>query len=185
MTLIRWQTLPEFDTVRRQLDRLVDELTPNYEAFVKRVDITWTPAVELETKPDAFILRVQLPGIDAKTVDVQVSRNSVTVSGERKLTQPAAATAAQADRMADQPVDADQPADADQPGQAVNESADQPVGHGYIRSEFRYGKFHRVIGLPAAVQNDQVAADYADGILTLTLPREQAVRPNVVKVNVG
>jgi HSP20 family protein len=54
---------------------------------------------------------------------------------------------------------------------------------GYVRSEFRYGKFYRVITLPAAVQNEQVQADYTDGILTLTLPREQTVRPTVVKVN--
>jgi hypothetical protein len=39
MTLIRWQTLPEFETVRRQMERFVDELTPNYEALAKRVDI--------------------------------------------------------------------------------------------------------------------------------------------------
>ena len=146
MTLIRWQTLPEFETVRRQMERFVDELTPNYEALVKRVDIDWTPAIELETQPDAFIVRAQLPGLDRQAVDVQVSRNGVAIAGERKF-----------------------PTQADDKG--------------HIRSEFRYGKFHRVIALPAAVQNEQVTADYTDGILTLTLPREQAVRPSVVKVN--
>jgi HSP20 family protein len=55
--------------------------------------------------------------------------------------------------------------------------------NGYLRSEFRYGKFSRVIPLPAAVQNDQVKADFKDGVLTLTLPRVQAVKPSVVKVN--
>jgi HSP20 family protein len=146
MTLIRWQTLPEFETVRRQMERFVDELTPNYEALAKRVDIDWTPAIELETQPDAFILRAQLPGIDPQAVDVQVSRTGVSLAGERKLVSPA-------------------------------------EDKGYVRSEFRYGKFYRVITLPAAVQNEQVQADYTDGILTLTLPREQTVRPTVVKVN--
>lgn len=55
--------------------------------------------------------------------------------------------------------------------------------NGFFRSEFRYGKFQRVIPLPTEVQNDQVKADFKDGILTLTLPRLQAVKPSVVKVN--
>jgi len=38
---------------------------------------------------------------------------------------------------------------------------------GYF-TEFRYGKFQRVIALPVAVQNDQVQAEFKDGILTLT-----------------
>lgn len=54
-----------------------------------------------------------------------------------------------------------------------------------FRSEFRYGKFHRMITLPAAVQNDQVHADFTNGILTLTLPRYQAVKPAVVKLNLA
>ncbi|BAS55823.1 MULTISPECIES: Hsp20/alpha crystallin family protein [Leptolyngbya] len=52
-----------------------------------------------------------------------------------------------------------------------------------LRSEFRYGKFRRVISLPAPVQNDQAKAELKDGILTLTLPRLQAVKPTIVKLN--
>jgi len=52
-----------------------------------------------------------------------------------------------------------------------------------VRSEFRYGSFRRVVPLPVEVQNDQVKAEFGDGVLTLTLPKIQATRPNVVKVN--
>ena len=54
---------------------------------------------------------------------------------------------------------------------------------GYFRTEFRYGKFQRVIALPVAVQNDQVQAEFKDGILTLTLPKVTEARRKVVKVN--
>jgi len=54
-----------------------------------------------------------------------------------------------------------------------------------FRSEFRYGKFQRVIGLPVAVQNEQVQADFKDGILTLTLPKVTEARRKVVKVNLA
>lgn len=42
---------------------------------------------------------------------------------------------------------------------------------GTFKSEFRYGKFHRTVKLPVAVDNGQVTADYTNGVLTLTLPK--------------
>ncbi|HAA31406.1 MAG TPA: molecular chaperone [Cyanobacteria bacterium UBA8553] len=54
---------------------------------------------------------------------------------------------------------------------------------GFFRSEFRYGKFGRVIPLPVAVKNDQVQADFTNGILTLTLPKVESAKNRVVKLN--
>ncbi len=54
---------------------------------------------------------------------------------------------------------------------------------GFFRSEFRYGRFQRVIPLPVAVQNDRVKADFTNGILTLTLPKVEAAKNRVVKLN--
>ena len=54
-----------------------------------------------------------------------------------------------------------------------------------FRTEFRYGKFQRVIALPVAVQNDQVQAEFKDGILILTLPKVTEARRQVVKVNLA
>ncbi len=56
---------------------------------------------------------------------------------------------------------------------------------GYYVSEFNYGKFERVVSLPVAVENDQVTADYTDGILTLTLPKVEEVKNKVFKVNLN
>ncbi|MBW4520975.1 MAG: Hsp20/alpha crystallin family protein [Scytolyngbya sp. HA4215-MV1] len=69
----------------------------------------------------------------------------------------------------------------------AGETRPEPVAEesGFFRTEFRYGKFYRVVSLPAAVQNDQVKAEFKDGILTLTLPRFEAARPKVVKVKLG
>jgi HSP20 family protein len=53
----------------------------------------------------------------------------------------------------------------------------------FFRSEFRYGKFQRVIPLPVPVQNEQVKADFTNGILTLTLPKVQSAKNRVVKLN--
>ena len=41
--------------------------------------------------------------------------------------------------------------------------------------ERRFGRFMRSITLPAAVNADDISADYEDGVLTLTLPKAEEV----------
>lgn len=67
--------------------------------------------------------------------------------------------------------------------EAVAISGEHRQTQNYLRSEFRYGKFQRVVALPVAVQNDRVSAEFNNGILTLTLPKVVDPRRKVVKVN--
>ncbi|MEM9092861.1 MAG: Hsp20/alpha crystallin family protein [Cyanobacteria bacterium P01_F01_bin.53] len=53
------------------------------------------------------------------------------------------------------------------------------------RNEFRYGSFRRVVSLPIAIDHQAVTADYEAGILVLTLPKAEAERNKVVKVNIA
>lgn len=144
MVLIRWQPMQEMEALRRQMDRVVEEMVD-----VKReAQVTWQPAVELQDTEENIILRAQIPGVEAKDLDINVAKAAVAVAGERRY-----------------------------------ENKDSK--RGYFRSEFRYGKFQRVITLPVAVQNDQVKAQFKDGILTLTLPKVTEARRQVVKVNLA
>jgi HSP20 family protein len=52
------------------------------------------------------------------------------------------------------------------------------------RSERFVGRFQRSITLPSEVKADQVAAHYADGILTITLPKAEAAKPKHIEVKV-
>jgi HSP20 family protein len=49
------------------------------------------------------------------------------------------------------------------------EEKKEEEGGGY-RSEFRYGRFSRVVPLPAGATEDDVSASYADGILEVRVP---------------
>jgi len=53
------------------------------------------------------------------------------------------------------------------------------------RSEFRYGKFQRVIPLTSQIQKDKVQAEYKNGVLTVTLPKAESEKNKVIKVNIG
>lgn len=52
----------------------------------------------------------------------------------------------------------------------------------YHIREHRYGSFERSITLPADVQTDKAKADFKDGILTITLPKAEAVKPKTISI---
>ncbi len=56
-------------------------------------------------------------------------------------------------------------------------------GHKYLYSEFPSGEFRRVVNLPEAIAHTEVKADYADGVLTLTMPKAPETVNRVVKVS--
>ncbi len=53
------------------------------------------------------------------------------------------------------------------------------------RAERYFGKFQRVVALPAQVTASSVKAEYKDGILTVTLPKSEEAKPRQIDVNVG
>ena len=94
--------------------------------------------------------------MEAKDIDIQVMADRVAVAGERKSET-----------------------------ESEENGTTRLCGAVSFRTEFRYGKFQRVIPLPARIQNTNVTAQYKDGILNLILPKSEAEKNKVVKVNLG
>lgn len=145
MTLVRWAPLREFETLQHEMNQLFDTLAVDGDRSTRS---NFAPAVELQETAESVLLKVEIPGVEAKDLDVQVTAEAVSISGERK-------------------------------------SEVHTEEKGVKRSEFRYGRFSRVVALPNRVQNDKVAAEYKDGILHLTLPKVEAEKNKIVKVNLG
>ena len=55
-------------------------------------------------------------------------------------------------------------------------------GATYLRRERRASKYTRSLVLPMEVQADHAEAKFNDGVLTLTLPKSESVRPKTIKV---
>ncbi len=146
MALVRWEPFREIETLQREMNRLFDDLLPTTRET--RDNITFVPLAEMEETGDAIHLKLEIPGMDAKDLNVEVSAEAVSISGERK-------------------------------------SETKTEEKGVTRTEFRYGKFARVIPLSTRIQNDKVHAEYKNGILTLTLPKAEEEKNKVVKVNLG
>ncbi|MBE9068214.1 Hsp20/alpha crystallin family protein [Leptolyngbya cf. ectocarpi LEGE 11479] len=70
-----WQPFHEIETIRQQLDNIFEDLTPTAT--------DWIPAVDLVDAGDGYSLEVVLPGLKAENINIEASRKSVTISGER------------------------------------------------------------------------------------------------------
>jgi HSP20 family protein len=52
----------------------------------------------------------------------------------------------------------------------------------YIRQERRYGAFSRSLTLPSTVVADKATAEFENGVLILTLPKAEEVKPKTIQV---
>jgi len=52
----------------------------------------------------------------------------------------------------------------------------------YIRQERRYGAFSRSLTLPTTIVVEKAKAEFENGVLTLTLPKAEEVKPKTIKV---
>lgn len=58
-------------------------------------------------------------------------------------------------------------------------------GESYFFSERRYGAFRRAFRLPQDVSQDDIAANFEDGVLTVTLPRATNDAGKERKISIG
>jgi HSP20 family protein len=56
---------------------------------------------------------------------------------------------------------------------------------GWHRIERSYGEFVRSFEVPSTVDTEKVAADYKNGVLTISLPKKEAAKPRQVKVAIS
>ena len=62
-----------------------------------------------------------------------------------------------------------------------SEETEEKQGNYHLR-ERRYGAFQRSVSLPAAVQADKADAVFENGVLTLTLPKVEEIKPKSIKI---
>lgn len=55
----------------------------------------------------------------------------------------------------------------------------------YRRQERFFGRWSRTLTLPDRIESPRVVASYAQGVLTVTLPKAESARPRQISVNVA
>lgn len=80
MALIRWQPFQEMDALQRDMNRMFEALASNDHSMRQ----SFMPLAEMEQTEDAIHLKVEVPGMNSDDLDVQVTKEAVMITGERK-----------------------------------------------------------------------------------------------------
>lgn len=75
-----WHPFQEMETLRRQLDGVFNDVSNAIETNPS----TWRPAARLVENGEVYILTIQLAGIAPEAIDIEATREYVSISGERK-----------------------------------------------------------------------------------------------------
>jgi HSP20 family protein len=133
----------ELDRLQRELSRAFD-LTPS----IRGVGRGGFPALNAGGTPQSVEIYAFAPGLDPATLEVNLERGVLTLSGERK-------------------------ADLPQP---------DPKNTLHMNERFS-GRFRRVLSLPDDVDPNGVTAQYRDGVLHVSIRRQQAAQPRRIEIH--
>ena len=92
-----------------------------------------------------IVVKAEVPGIDAKDINISVTGDVLTIKGEKK-------------------------------------SEREEKEENYHLVERSYGSFSRSLVLPAAVDLDKIEAKYDKGVLTVTCPKKEEVKPKAIEI---
>ena len=106
------------------------------------------PSLEVSDSDTELRLCAELPGLTEQDIDVSVTGDVLTITGEKK------------------------------------ESREQEE-KGVLISERRYGSFRRQIPLPAEIDRQAITAQFKNGILDVTLAKDENVPARSRKIEIG
>lgn len=85
--MISWNVFREMDALRREMDHLFGDLNKEQDqrlAFLPGIGTRRYPRINLREDGDNFYVDALLPGVDSKDLDISLTGNTLTLSGERK-----------------------------------------------------------------------------------------------------
>ena len=77
--LVRWNARPA------QINRLLDDAFAVANGVDGWFDRPWTPAVDVAEDPKSYSVAIELPGVKAEDLKIEVDGNRLTVKGEKRV----------------------------------------------------------------------------------------------------
>lgn len=84
MSLVRWEPFREMEALQREMNRLFDTFSPTTPLAGRGNGLSFVPAAEMTETPEEIHLKLEVPGLEPKDLDVEVKADAVIIKGERK-----------------------------------------------------------------------------------------------------
>jgi len=89
MAIVRWEPFRDLVSLQDRMNRLFEDSFRGAGRATGEEDWalggSWAPAVDIFEQGGDIVLKAELPGVDAKDVDIRVENNTLTLRGERKF----------------------------------------------------------------------------------------------------
>jgi len=102
---------------------------------------TTLPSVNIKENAELFAVELAAPGFEKADFKIELNRNLLTVSSDKKL------------------------------------ETETTEGEVFTKREFSYQSFSRSFTLPQIADGDRIEANYANGILTVNIPKREEAKP--------
>jgi HSP20 family protein len=116
----------------------------NRNAVQRRAEQFVTPVASVAEDGDAYLLKVEMPGVNKEGLEISVENNELTLTGRRDLAQ---------------------------------------IEGTLIHRESRTEDFRRVFELDPSIDTSKISARIDQGVLTVTLPKAEQVKPRKIAVS--
>ena len=83
MALVKWTPGTELETLRHEMDRLLERTFPKVFGYETEAEHGWRPGVDIRETEEAYLVETDLPGVAAEDITVEVEGPYVVVKGER------------------------------------------------------------------------------------------------------
>jgi HSP20 family protein len=80
--MTHWEPFRGIENLQREINRLFDRLLPSGNGEIR--SLTFVPSAEMEETDDAIHLKLEVPGMESKDLNVEVTEESIVIKGERK-----------------------------------------------------------------------------------------------------
>jgi HSP20 family protein len=85
MPIIRWDPFQELNLITSRMNRLFQDTYGQGSAEENLTTSAFVPPVDIYEDEHNISLKIEVPGIDQKDIDVRLENNTLTVRGERKF----------------------------------------------------------------------------------------------------
>ena len=135
-------TEPPFGNLARQMNKIMDQMHRGYSPFAP--SDTWTPSVNLYEIENAYLVCVDLAGVNKDKIEITVEQNVLKLRGHRHV-----------------------PTNSEE---TTGEPHHRRMRMHLM--EIDHGSFSREVELPLDVQQENIVAHYKDGLLWIELPKK-------------
>lgn len=140
--MVTFATDQPFSNIARQMNKALESMHKGYYNFCPSE--TWTPNVNLYENDTAYLVCVDLAGVDKEKIDVIVENQQLRIRGSRAVPQT--------------------------PDESGEMKSPQRIKVHLL--EIDHGSFCREVELPQDVAQEHIVASYRNGLLWIELPKK-------------